>query len=1119
MKSSRLISGVNPAFLGYLFAKVPGFKGIYDKVFAIFPEEDQGRDFIISFRLFSNEKAEFVPVPVLPVFSDAITYDESEKDKLRILWELPFLKALAFTPRTFLRKTHSRATLKEEYLYVIPGEKVNREAFVMDLIRLGYERVGQVEERGEFSVKGAVIDLFSPQYLYPARIEFFGDEVTAIKFFDISTQRSIERAEELSVLPAKELFFPKDSKRVYSKLLSLKHKVSERRISELIRAIENQSVHENPEYLLPLFFSNLILFPENVSPEERIFLVFERSKLEKEIENLWEKIGGLAHRAKEREKLLYDETLLYTTKDEFEELLKSSHTVLATELPISGKESELYNVEYIDPESLLDSRVSKIDRAFQFLIEHLHDGYQIYFVTSDERTERVVSEGLLLRGVDSREGITFERGILRRGFVWHKEKIILTSEWDLFGKRGFSRETTSTSKSSRAFFRRYEDLKPGDLVVHKRHGIGRFLGLVSLKLDGFEGEFLQLEYADGDKLYLPVSRLEELYPYVGLDEKEPPLDKLGKKSFLLRRKEVERHLTEVVEEILRLYAERRAVQSYAIPFPALAYSEFVQTFPFEETPDQISAIEEILADLTSPKAMDRLLVGDVGFGKTEVALRAIFVTAYSGKQVAVLTPTTLLAEQHYRNFKERLEPFNIKVGVVSRLRSQKELKETLKALEEGELKVIIGTHRLLSSDVKFKDLGLLVIDEEHRFGVRQKEKLKQLKKSVKVLSLSATPIPRSLQLSLLGIFDLSLLETPPPGRQSIKTILSPFDPELIGTGIEEELQRGGQIYFVHPRIQGLNSLATFLKKLVPKARTAVLHGQMDENQIERTLYSFLKREIDILVCTPIIGSGIDIPTANTIFINRADMFGLADIYQLRGRVGRSQERGYCYLLVPDLKSITEGAQKRLKALMQFVELGSCFKLSLSDLKIRGAGELLGINQSGHINKVGYELYLELLENTIKSLKGEAVEDWEPEVNLKVPAYFPPSFVPEPGERLGLYRELVLTRTFEELEDFEQFLQDKYGPLPKEAQNLLKIYKLKLCMKKLKVLAIEEKGKNLLLILGEVSRLPAYRKVSKGRDYQLIRVQEEKGRARLIFKGDKPSIDTALEILLSVMNLP
>ncbi|MEM4441144.1 MAG: hypothetical protein QXS14_06760, partial [Desulfurococcaceae archaeon] len=308
MKSSRLISGVNPAFLGYLFAKVPDFKGIHHKVFAIFPEEDQGRDFITSFRLFSNEKAEFVPVPVLPVFSDAITYDESEKDKLRILWELPFLKALAFTPRTFLRKTHSRATLKEAYLYVIPGEKVNREAFVMDLIRLGYDRVGQVGERGEFSVKGAVIDLFSPQYLYPTRIEFFGDEVTAIKFFDISTQRSIERVEELSILPAKELFFPKDSERVYSKLLSLKHTVSERRISELIRAIENQSVHENPEYLLPLFFSNLILIPENVSPEERIFLVFERSKLEKEIENLWEKIGGLARRAKEKEKLLYDET-------------------------------------------------------------------------------------------------------------------------------------------------------------------------------------------------------------------------------------------------------------------------------------------------------------------------------------------------------------------------------------------------------------------------------------------------------------------------------------------------------------------------------------------------------------------------------------------------------------------------------------------------------------------------------------------------------------------------------------------------------------------------------------------------------------------------------------------
>ncbi|MFN4197231.1 MAG: transcription-repair coupling factor, partial [Caldimicrobium sp.] len=646
--------------------------------------------------------------------------------------------------------------------------------------------------------------------------------------------------------------------------------------------------------------------------------------------------------------------------------------------------------------------------------------------------------------------------------------------------------------------RRFEELKPGDYVVHKIHGIGRFQGLVTLKVDGFEGEFLEVEYLEGDKLYLPVTRLSELYPYVGVEDKVPQLDKLGKKTFLKKRKEVEKKLAEVVEEILKVYAERKALESFSIPFNSLAYAEFVQTFPYEETPDQLKAIEEVLEDLVSSKPMDRLLVGDVGFGKTEVALRAIFVTAYAGKQVALLTPTTLLAEQHFRNMKGRLEPFGIKVGILSRLRSEKEQREVVKGLAEGSIQVVVGTHRLLSKDVVFKDLGLVVIDEEHRFGVKQKEKLKQLKKKVKVLSLSATPIPRSLQLSLLGIFDLSLIETPPPGRLSIKTILTTFEPEIIKNAIEEELNRGGQIYFVNPRIKGLDNLAHFLTKLVPGVRTEVIHGQMKEALIEKRLYKFLNHEIDMLVCTPIIGSGIDIPSANTIFINRSDMFGLAEIYQLRGRVGRGSEQGFCYLLVPDLKSITEEAQKRLKALMQFVELGSGFKLSLSDLKIRGAGELLGIRQSGHINKVGYELYLELLENTIRSIKGEEIVDWEPEVNLKISALIPPSYVPDTEERLSLYRELVLIRDLQELLHFREFLQDKYGSLPEEVENLITIYELKLLMKRLKILSIEDKGKFIYFLIMDLSLLPRFRKTIS-QDHRLIKVIEEKDRAHLYFQ--------------------
>jgi transcription-repair coupling factor (superfamily II helicase) len=511
--------------------------------------------------------------------------------------------------------------------------------------------------------------------------------------------------------------------------------------------------------------------------------------------------------------------------------------------------------------------------------------------------------------------------------------------------------------------------------------------------------------------------------------------------------------------------------------------------------------------------MERLVVGDVGFGKTEVALRAAFIIAYNGKQVAVLVPTTILAEQHYQTFKERLSPFGIKVGVLSRLRSPKEIKETLEGLAKGKVQVVIGTHRLLSSDVQFKDLGLLIIDEEHRFGVKQKERLKQLKKSTKVLILSATPIPRSLQLSLLGIFDLSVIETPPQGRRTITTYLARFDREVIKSAIEAELSRGGQVYFVHPRIKGLASLAHFIKELVPSARVEVIHGQMPEEVLEKNIYKFLKKEVDVLVCTPIIGSGVDIPTANTIIINRADMFGLADLYQLRGRVGRADVQAYAYLLVPDLNSLTEEARKRLRALMQHTELGSGFKLAMSDLKIRGAGELLGLNQSGHINAVGYELYLELLENTIRALKGEKIEDWEPEVNLRVQAYIPQSYVPDPEERLSLYRELVLCKTEEDLLEFKSLLEDKYGRMPKEAETLLKIYHLKLLMRRHGILQVEEKGANLLLIFKNAELVPRLRSALKNVEgIKVGRVEAQKGLIKMQLSFKKEPLDLALSLI-------
>lgn len=867
-------------------------------------------------------------------------------------------------------------------------------------------------------------------------------------------------------------------------------------------------------FLLPLFYEDLKPLYENIASKKILFLFYEQEALLKEIEVYWDKIYKMAERAREKEKLFFSEDLLYLTLEQAKEIFKNSPSILATEFPFSYKPYYTFHLAKIS----LGTSSSLIDEAFSFLISNLKEEKEIILFLQEEKNKEVILDAFKHRGWTDFEKLSLYLGEVQEGFIWEEGNLVLTSEIELFRKKIFKNRERESKRQIRKYFRRFEDLKPGDYVVHKLHGIGKFQGLVFMKVDGYEGEFLEIEYFGGDKLFLPVTRLDELFPYVGVEEKVPQLDKLGKKTFLKRREEVEKRLTEVVEEILRLYAERKTIESFSIPFNSLAYSKFAQTFPYEETSDQLKAIEEILEDLVSNKPMDRLLVGDVGFGKTEVALRAVFVTAYAGKQVAILTPTTLLAEQHYRNFKQRLEPFGIRVGILSRLRSEKEQKEVIKGLAEGTLSVVVGTHRLLSKDVHFKDLGLLIIDEEHRFGVKQKERLKQWKKRIKVLSLSATPIPRSLQLSLLGIFDLSLIETPPPGRETIKTFLIPFEPEVIKNAIEEELSRFGQIYFVHPRIQGLEGLATILKKLVPQIRLEIIHGQMEGNLIEKRLYKFLNQEIDLLLCTPIIGSGIDIPTANTIFINRSDMFGIAEIYQLRGRVGRGKERGYCYLLVPDLRALKEKAQRRLKALMQFVELGAGFKLSLSDLKIRGAGELLGIQQSGYVNKVGYELYLDLLENTIKSLKGDQIEDWEPEVNLKVSAYIPKEYVPNTEERLSLYRELVLIKDLEEIREFKELLQDKYGTLPQEVENLLNIYELKLYMKKLKILSIEEKGKILNFLWKNVKLSTNLKKFCQDEDIHLVKKIEEKDKVFLSFQLKASSLDLAKKICERFFNL-
>ncbi|MCI4454005.1 MAG: DEAD/DEAH box helicase, partial [Thermodesulfobacterium sp.] len=721
----KSLQRINPSFVGYFFAKNEKLIENH-KIFALFPEERDCFDFLNVFSFFSKQKSAYFPSTSILPFSESIAITSAQYERLKVLWELPTLKVIATTIQALMRKTIPREVLRSEYIYLIPEEEIPREALVQGLINLGYERVGVVEEKGSFSVKGMVVDIFSPQYDHPARVEFFGDEVISLRLFDCQTQKSIKSLEELIILPAREAFFPKETQHLYERVLSFKDKINPERLSELLSQVEHRKVLENEDFLLPLFFPNLKALFEN-SEEKPLFLLYEPETLKEKAYEFWDKTSALAHRAKERGRLIFDESLLYIPPQELFATLERAENIIAREASYANEPSLTFEIKEVKDLLLKKERPhsDRIEEGFSTLLELLEEGYSVYLFVASSHAKEVIQAGLEIRGAHDLERLTFVSGDLRRGFIFPQEAICVTSEFELFGKR--SAKTPQAKPKGR--FRRFEDLKPGDFVVHRTYGIGRYLGLKTLAVNGMEGDFLEIEYADDDKLYLPPARLDELYPYVGVSDKEPRLDKLGKQTFLKRRREVEKRLTEVVQEILTIYAERKAMPGYSLSFPALAYRQFVNTFPYEETPDQASAIEDVLSDLCQDKLMERLVVGDVGFGKTEVALRAAFITAYNGKQVAVLVPTTILAEQHYQTFKERLSPFGIEVAVLSRLRSPKEIKETLKDLAEGKVQVVIGTHRLLSSDVQFRDLGLLIIDEEHRFGVKQKERLKQLKKS------------------------------------------------------------------------------------------------------------------------------------------------------------------------------------------------------------------------------------------------------------------------------------------------------------------------------------------------------------------------------------------------------
>jgi len=982
---------------------------------------------------------------------------------------------LTSSVRSFLQAAATPAFFSESFS-LQKGKSLHPEEVVGRLLRFGYTQADSVEDQGTYSMRGAILDVFGPAQHHPMRIEFFDDVIESIRLFNPESQRSVRiiaDGEEIEIIPARE--FPCDAGSLQAarerlKAWGDKHEVPKAARDRISSLLNQGIVTPEMDYLIPFFREESAWIHDLLGKASIHLLLHELPLIREKIEQRQAIEADLFKKSLERQQVVPDPQLLF---EEFDQAIMSpkwKSTTEVRELALGNEKPRFERIrlaskaKHADVEGLSKNLRSLGERGTHCIIvsnaQSQVDRVQFLLSQHKIRAIAVKNEGELPKD-SSIVGLAL--GTVSESFHIPERKLAFFSEDDIFGEKQHSTKVKQRATASQPLTS-MNDLVVGDLVVHNDHGIGRYLGLSRMKALGTEGDFVQLEFGGGDKLYVPVYRLESLGRYIGSSGNSGHLDKLGSGGFEKTKNKVKAAIKDIAKDLLRVQAERQSRPGHAFSSPDDDFRKFEAEFPYDETPDQAKAIDQTIEDMHSPNAMDRLVCGDVGFGKTEVAIRAAFKAAQDGKQVAVLVPTTILAEQHYLTFSSRMQGYAIKLASLSRFKSKREQDQTIKELAEGKLDIVIGTHRILSKDIKFKDLGLVIVDEEQRFGVEHKEKLKQMKATTDVLTLTATPIPRTLQMSLMGLKDISIIRTPPGDRLSIKTYLAQFSEDVIENAVRHELSRGGQVFFIHNRVQTIGKIAEMLERIVPEAKTVVAHGQMPEGQRERAMIGFYQKKYDILVATAIIENGLDVPNANTLIVNRADTFGLSQLYQIRGRVGRSQTRAFAYFLLPETAMVTEDARERLSVLQRFVELGSGYSIATHDLEIRGGGDVLGQQQSGNIGSVGYELYLELLQEEIHRLKGEVVakplEDVE--INLPFPAMLPESYVPDMKDRLTLYRRLSSLRLEEQVEDARKELQDRYGDLPKEANELLRVIQLKVLMRSmgLKALTVGPKGASL-----------------------------------------------------------
>lgn len=998
-------------------------------------------------------------------------HEDIVSSRLETLYRLPQLQRgiLVVPVNTVLQRIAPRAWLQGRVLMLETGERLDRDALRRDLEQAGYHCVSQVMEHGEFAVRGSLIDLFPMGSECPYRVDLLDDEIESIRSFDPESQRSQDTVKQVRLLPAHEFPLDEEAIRAFRQRYRTRFE-GDPQASVIYRDVSQGTAPAGIEYYLPLFFDRLDSLFDYLPGNVRLVQAGDIETAACEF------LEQAAHRYEQRrhnrERPVHAPEELFISADELRAQLSGrpgirverSEQIESAAPPVNFDVSALpdlrIRIRQSDPAAALKGFLDGFEG--RVLITAESPGRREYIIdtlrpfglkpeTVDDWQSFVAGEASLAIGISPVED----------GMRMNCCGLALITESALFGERARQeRRRRRPTRDADAVIRNLTDLHPGAPVVHEEHGVGRYLGLQTLAVGGQEAEFLTLQYAGGDKLYVPVASLHLVSRYTGADTEHAPLHRLGGEQWARIRRKAAEKARDVAAELLDIYARRAARKGESFDIRATEYQAFAAAFPFEETPDQARAIEAVLDDMASDRPMDRVVCGDVGFGKTEVAMRAAFVAANSGRQVAVLVPTTLLAQQHLQNFSDRFAEWPVRIESLSRFRSAAQQKAVLEGLADGRVDIVIGTHKLIQGDVKFKRLGLVIIDEEHRFGVRHKERLKALRAEVDMLTLTATPIPRTLNMALSGLRDLSIIATPPMERHAIKTFISEWNDALIQEAITREIRRGGQVYFLHNSVETIEKAARRVAELVPGASIGIAHGQMRESELEHVMLDFYHRRHNVLVCTTIIESGIDVPTANTIIIDRADKLGLSQLHQLRGRVGRSHHRAYAYLVTPHPSAMTADAVKRLEAIESLEDLGVGFTLASHDLEIRGAGELLGEDQSGQIQEVGFTLYNELLERAVEALKkGEVPDPDRPvsdvtEVDLGVPALLPDDYVPDVHTRLILYKRISSCTSQAALRELQVEMIDRFGLLPNQAKNLVEVTELRLRLQPLGVRKLE-----------------------------------------------------------------